>query len=141
MTIHTKVGAEPANRPASGSILLGAILDELRGAATDAEARGFLRAVGRRIGEAYPLTGIVELSALADGMNRVWRMLDLGMVHLAVESEGIGIEHARGAGAGEADGAIVEGVYAAWFGAIGNDRLTLKSLGASDEALAFHYGR
>ncbi|MET0271258.1 MAG: hypothetical protein ABW173_12610 [Sphingomonas sp.] len=134
MSVHSALRADPC------AIVLAAVLEEVRATASEAQARGFLLAVGRRLAAAFPLTGIVELDALEEGMATILQRLGAGTVRLMVDADGIGIEHAAGAPEGIAPD-ILEGLYAGWFATLGNDRLALTRRASAPGRLSFHYGR
>jgi hypothetical protein len=135
--------------PESNGILLATILDETRATATREQEREFLLAIGHRLSVSFALDGLVNLNELQDGMNHVWQKLDLGSVTLSVDPSGIGIRHIRSAQRGVVlqaqwdlvEPAILEGIYAGWFGAIGNDRLSIKRVALSHDSIDYHYGR
>lgn len=148
MMIHAQPVADPNAHLEPNALLLEALLSEARAAGTREQERGFLIAIGQRIADTYLLDGLTDLGAIEAGMNRVWRMLDLGQVQLSVEDDGIAIDHRRSAHRSalrhpQWDGAepvVLEGVYGRWFAALGNDRLSLKKIDEQQDRMRFHYG-
>ena len=125
------------------------IVDEVFANATAEQALSFFVAVGARLAASYPLPDDGGLPGLERAINEVWHKLGLGRVALALEDDGIAIDHA-GVTAREhtaspswplAAAALLQGAYGAWFGSIGGEAaLRIRIVRQAGERIILHYG-
>ena len=111
------------------SPLLGAIIGEVGGSATEAQVRGFFQAVGQRIAARAPVDDIEDADALLDRINALWSALGWGVAAMTVDDDGIDIQHRdlpHMANPGDdrqwmaAVGPLLEGAYESWFRSMGS---------------------
>lgn len=118
-----------------------AFASEFAGKADAAELRGFMYELGWRMAQQFEVSDGSSLQALQDCMNQVWRELNWGWVEIQEEAEALTLYHYAaplkqgfGAEALSWSPALLEGVYAQWFDALGMDKsLRLMQKAASDD--------
>jgi len=96
---------------------------------TEAQARGFFLAIGRRMAALEPLDGVNDASVLCARINAFWQSLDWGEVELALGKESIVVRHRDLPNqiAADPDGhwalmllTVLEGAYDSWFRVLGS---------------------
>jgi hypothetical protein len=111
--------------PRQGRVILFALAAELYENFNPAEAHGFLRQLGMRIGSQTPLPAVVTIDELQDTINAALADLDWGYVTMTAEESAMVIRQCAFPGHGTDDGAsatwrrafaaILEGVYVVWL--------------------------
>lgn len=98
------------------------------------DLRAFMYQLGRTMGGSFSVMDGSSLPALEACMNRIWAELNWGWVQLVEEPDSLVVAHhasplktAFGATALDWAPALLEGVYAQWFEALGMDRSLLLS--------------
>lgn len=117
-----------------------------------AELRVLMSRLGTSMAQRLDMPAGNTLAELEESINAIWFDMDWGWVRLVEKPDGLFIEHhlaplrfAFGEEALAWSPAILEGIYAHWFGAIsGNAALQLTQVDPSQAnalALAFRFGR
>lgn len=118
-----------------------AFSSEFAAKADPAELRGFMYELGWRMAQQFEVKDGSSLQALQDCMNQVWASLNWGWVEIQEEADALVLSHyaaplsaAFGAHALAWSPALLEGVYAQWFEALGMDKsLRLAQKKAADD--------
>ncbi|GGX44133.1 cellulose biosynthesis protein BcsD [Undibacterium squillarum] len=105
------------------------------------ELRLLMHRLGRRMATMVSVTDGSSLQALEDAMNRVWTDMNWGCVELSEQADALLVLHqfaplrlAFGPEASVWTPALLEGIYAQWFEALGMDSsLRLTQRGNEDE--------
>jgi len=92
------------------------------------DLRAFMQQLGRTMASSYKIVDGSSLQLLEDSMNEVWNDLNWGWVELREESDALVVGHHASplkVAFGEAgllwSPALLEGIYAHWFEALGMD--------------------
>ncbi len=120
---------------------LQAFSSEFAAKADPAELRGFMYELGWRMAQQFEVKDGSSLQALQACMNQVWSELNWGWVEIQEEADALVLSHysaplsaAFGATALTWTPALLEGVYAQWFDALGMDKsLRLMQKAQADE--------
>ena len=124
---------------------LAAFSTEFASKASAKDLRLFMHAMGRSMARDLSVTDGSSLQNLEASMNDIWLQLDWGWVELFEETDCLLVAHhvsplkmAFGAAALEWSPALLEGIYAQWFEALGMDpslRLTQRGVVLEDGQL------
>jgi len=127
-------------------LLLELLFEEMRAQASGEEQRAFFGQIGRRLAAIFPLEAHGDVAMLERDANELFRRLGLGSARIAVTEGGLRISHDPGAASGAtpwaaAMPAILEGVYDAWFRALGSGpRLMTTVLGQQGRIVELRHG-
>ncbi|WP_353253072.1 cellulose biosynthesis protein BcsD [Salinisphaera sp. PC39] len=127
---------------------LQALAKEMNAQLPDTERRGLFYAMGRRMVEYLPTPDASDLKRLEASINEAWRAIDWGLVQVDETDDFISITHycsplraAFGAESLVWTPALLEGVYAEWFAALGaGEDLVLRQHGdvtGADDAIEY----
>lgn len=141
----------PAHGLADGFPLLAALIaDEVAEASAPAQARAFYGAIGRRMAALESLNGVTDTHSLAIAVNAFWARLGWGEALFTVAADCIMVRHA-GAPLGlpgdaahvwpDALAAVLEGVYDAWFRALGSGPVLTTRARWDGNVLELRHGR
>ena len=112
----------------SATLLMSLMIDEIFATASQDQAHGFFRAIGRRLSTLSPVVDREDIGVLAQVMNRLWTEIGWGHVTLQLKVDGIDIAHSgyppqlTGSDPAlwqKAAAAILEGAYDSWFRSVG----------------------
>lgn len=132
---------------------LGAFAEEFGQQIPVAELRVLMARLGHSMAKNIPAPSGNTIAELEDSINAIWFNMDWGWAKLTEKDDGLFIEHhasptgyAFGEDALAWSPAILEGIYASWFAAIGGKDSPLKlaqveHAQVGDAVLAFRYGR
>ena len=135
------------------SAFLAAFSEEFGQQIPVAELRVLMARLGVSMAKNLPVPGGNTIAELEDSINSIWFNMDWGWIKLTEKDDGLFVEHqacpvlfAFGDDALAWSPAILEGIYAHWFTAIGGKDTPLQltqvgSAHANDATLAFRYGR
>jgi hypothetical protein len=141
---HAAQGCSPQWR-----VFLSAFASELNVGAEPAEVRGFLRQIGRRMGELMVLPKTDTVEALEAAMNEAWRRIEWGWVKLFPEHDTILIVHGAYPNAFQdpsntvwpnGAAAVMEGVYGQWMLGQGSPVSTVRRISDQADPLEFRHG-
>lgn len=146
------IPSEEVAADSQGFALLTAVTAaEIWSTASIPQARAFYGAVGKRLAAMEPMDSVTDLTALATRANKLWAALDWGHVIFCMEDEGIAIRHQQLPHAldGDVEGcwpemiaAVMEGVYDAWFRALGSGpALVTRAMDFNGGVLDLWHGR
>lgn len=142
-------GAVPAPaRESGGDLLLELFLDEIRSNASEEEEVAFLRAVGVRLAQRFPLSGQGDVDALEEDCNAVFSILGLGTAQIGVAEDALTIRHRLDRRKADTEGpfvtvlpAILEGAYDAWLRTLGSGpRLHTSIISIAGDTIEFRHG-
>ena len=131
---------------------LQALAAEFQGKIDEAELRALMRRIGDTMAKNMVLSPGDSIQELESAINSVWYGMDWGWVRLKEMQNYLSIEHhasplrkAFGEPAFSWTPAVLEGIYAHWFSALGADSsLRLKQFGSPEspgQPLEFHFGK
>lgn len=132
---------------------LGAFAEEFGQQIPVAELRVLMARLSRSMAKHIPAPSGSTIEELEESINTIWFNMDWGWVRLTEKDDGLFVEHHAsptmhtfGEDALAWSPALLEGIYADWFAAIGGKdsplRLTqVEPLQVGDAALVFRYGR
>lgn len=152
-----KMQAFPQPRPAQGesgygglALLSLAMAAEICEGVTEAQAKGFFLAIGKRMAAIEPLEGVSDASVLCARLNAFWQALDWGEIELAVGKDAITVRHhhlpvsvapdPKGHWAGMLL-AVLEGAYDSWFRALGSGPSLRTVAEWKDDTVELRHGR
>lgn len=132
---------------------LGAFAEEFGSQIPVAELRVLMARLGRSMAKHIQAPSGNTVEELEDSINGIWFNMDWGWVKLTEKDDGLFVEHhasptmsAFGEDALAWSPALLEGIYADWFSAIGGEDSPLQLIQVAppqdcNTPLAFRYGR
>ncbi len=116
----------------------------------EAQAHGFVLAIGHRMAALEPLEGVNDASVLAARINAFWQALDWGEIELALGNEAIVVRHRdlpnkiapdpQGHWARMLLG-VLEGAYDSWFRVLGSGPALRTTAEWKGDTLELRHGR
>lgn len=151
--IETALGYHAAQQCSrQWNAFLQALAAEFQGKIEEGELRSLMRRIGDAMAKTLVLTPGDSLQELESSINSVWYGMDWGWVRLKEMQNYLCIEHhasplrkAFGEAAFSWTPAVLEGIYAHWFSALGADSsLQLKQFGSPagiEQPIEFRFGK
>lgn len=134
-----------------GLAVIGALtVSEIFANADRQQARGFYRAVGRRLAQQNPIPAMRDLRELQGAVNAVWARVGLGEADITLDLHGVLIHHYDAPAAiphdpefhwGEALSSLLAGAYDGWMRAMGSpDALQTRVVAFSESTVEIRHG-
>jgi hypothetical protein len=118
--------------------------------ADKSQAKGFFRAVGKRLAEQNPIPAMRDLRELQGAVNAVWGRLGLGEADITLDLQGVLINHHDAPAAipndpefnwGDALASLLVGAYDGWMRAMGSpDALVTRVVSYSANSIEIRHG-
>lgn len=144
-------GPQPTVSPQTTLMIVSLLLDEVADVASEAEAAGFLGALGKRVALKHPLGNPANLIEMEAQANRVLGQLGWGRTRMLTGPQGIRVIHQDWPAAlpqddnghwAEAFPVLLGAVYQHWFAALGApDDLVTSIAAQSRKAIEYRHGK
>lgn len=125
-------------------------VSEIFANADKSQAKGFFRAVGKRLAEQNPIPAMRDLRELQGAVNAVWGRLGLGEADITLDLQGVLINHHDAPSAipndpefnwGDALAAMLVGAYDGWMRAMGSpEALVTRIVSYSANSIEIRHG-
>ena len=149
--IDFAAGPQPTVSPQTTLMIVSLLLDEVADVASEAEAAGFLGALGKRVALKHPLGNPANLIEMEAQANRVLGQLGWGRTRMLTGPQGIRVIHQDWPAAlphddnghwAEAFPVLLGAVYQHWFAALGApDDLVTSIAAQSRKAIEYRHGK